>query len=129
MSEKVESIEEARALTRRWGVVSEHQVAQLRMWPLVAVAHARTSTVELDQDKYNVRIRITTKGRAPKNLPKALKILSASTQYLLGPEWNVKILINGKVAANLRRKKARPVVTESAAETFKTQATPWQKKD
>lgn len=85
-----------RDLTRKTGALHESQVIQLKMWPLVFL-NVKDSTCEFGFETKQV-IYKTKKfaGRKPSNFKKRLEHLVDATQRLLGPEYGVVIMLDGK---------------------------------
>ena len=85
-----------RDLTKRTGILHEVQVEQLKMWPLIAFEHATNSEFTWDNTTKNVCFSIKTEGASPKKMNERFNWLDQAVKALLGPEWAIKVKINGK---------------------------------
>ena len=91
-----EALYRLRDVTRRLGVLSELQVRQLQMWPLV-FTNATDSDCEFGFETQQVIFNLRKlKGPTPKDLKVRLQHLTKATQQLLGSEYGVVVNIEGK---------------------------------
>ena len=100
-----------KAITETTGVIHDAQVAQLKIWGPVLVAHSREMEIgvalpwtenegtpeECHHDDRVVEFRVkSTRGKAPKNLKKRFRILNQSVKDLLGDRFVVRVTLRGK---------------------------------
>lgn len=85
-----------RDLTRKTGMLHELQVMQLKMWPLV-FTNAKNASCEFGFETKQVIFKLDTlKGAKPKNFKARLEHLVKATQQLLGTEYAVTVMLDGK---------------------------------
>ena len=120
-----EQLAELREMTRRTGQLHEIQVIQLKNWPLVVFAFAKSVTVrvvnhvEREETKQpeeapsldtpppapkpaklvqRVEFLVTShKGKAQSNINKRVRALEVWVKELLGQEWKILVKIDKKV--------------------------------
>lgn len=86
-----------RDLTRRWGVLDELQIAQLRLWPFAVDPSIAKNNVEVDFDKHLVSFNwLGEKSKKDKGYGSRIKDLDEKVRFLLGGEWQIQILYNEK---------------------------------
>ena len=103
-----------RDLTRRWGVLDDMQITQLRLWPFAVDPSLYKNNVEVDFDKHLVSFNwLGEKTKKDKGYISRIKDLDEKVRFLLGGEWKIQILFNGKTIfvtedAKPARKPAKP---------------------
>lgn len=89
LEEKFAALRDA---TRRFGVVHEEQLVQLRCWPVAIVRGCDLSEAEVDVDARSVKFRLRFKSSKSKQPPKAhLRRLGEAVAWLFGPAWGTEI--------------------------------------
>lgn len=111
LPEHTEQLVMLRQQASRFGMIHEAQTAQLKIWPRVLISHSIKSEARIDTEKFEVEIWVKTKGKAPKDHAKKLKFLADGIQWLLGDNWEVRIIENGGKPKVFKR-------TESAEDRY-----------
>ena len=78
----------------RFGMVHDMKIIDLKIWARILISHSTKSEAQIDTEKLEVEIRVTTKGKAPKDHAKKVKFLAEGVQWLLGANWEVRIVEN-----------------------------------
>lgn len=109
MSEAVmEQLMLLRAFTARTGILHEAQVLNLKMWPACVFSRVKSSEFTFDWENATVCFDIIFKGKRPKAIAKSCEALAHFTKTLLGPEYEVRISLNGKEEHVSYRSVVRP---------------------
>lgn len=98
-SQVIEQIISLKDLTKRTGALHEAQINQLRIWfqLLFDDIDPTTSTFTWDVDLQQVTYLLKTKIKRYLSLKqKELLILLNSIKFLLGEEWSLLFIVNGK---------------------------------
>lgn len=98
-----------RAFTSRTGILHEAQVLNLKMWPSCVFDKVASSEFSFDWENATICFDIIFKGRKrPKNITKSCEALAQFTKTLLGPEYEVRIFLDGKEEHVAFRSVVRP---------------------
>jgi len=97
-----------RDLFRRTGALHEIQVQNLKIWPLLAFPMAATiATVDIEGHIVSFDLSIPKGKRLPKDVNARCRGLHESVQFLLGRDFQTRVLRGGKLIFTGRR--AEPV--------------------
>ncbi len=110
--DKADTVAQLRDVFRLTGVIQEMQVRNLRIWPVLAFPMCRSVTTNIDLDKRSITFELLlSKGRRlPDDVRARGKGLHRSVQYLLGKDFEIRIL-NGKGKAIFYGKRSEPLKT------------------
>jgi hypothetical protein len=111
----VQELERLRVLTFRQGIVTEPQIAHLKIWMLAAASHIQPKdlTIEVNTETYHVnyvmsppKFKVNRKKGAktaakkkttlPKDFEKKCSSVAAWVQFLFGHWWSVQFTQNNK---------------------------------
>lgn len=94
-----------RDTTRRLGGLHELQMTQMKIWPLIFIG-AKTSVAEFGYETKQVVYRLEGLKKRPAKFQHRLEHLDKATKQLLGDEYLVTIMLDGKQIYNGPARKA-----------------------
>jgi hypothetical protein len=103
MSDVTEQFQALRLISDA-GMLHEAQIEHLKYWPRLMIPHSVASEFTFDPEKHVVEFRLTTKGRAPRNLSVRFKALDAAVKWLLGEHYRIKVKVGDETLFSSRGK-------------------------
>lgn len=97
MTEAEKQLLALRALTGSTGVVHEAQLLQLKNWGAIAFAFVgKAWEARVSVETKTVTYHLTTKKKAPSDLPHYVAALDHSIHWLFGDDWRLVVKANKK---------------------------------
>jgi hypothetical protein len=93
LNDLTEQLLSLRALTRITGALHEAQILQLKLWPFVLYPKIKYE-LRINQDTKTIEYLMQIKGKVEHKFEE----FEEGVQWLLGPEWLLKVSVNGKSA-------------------------------
>lgn len=94
-----------RDFTSVYGVLHEAQVLQLKIWPRLMFPNATRSSCVVNCEDSSISIEVKLKGKTARGQAPRTEALARTVQWMLGPQWRVKVLAGKKKLYDLAAKK------------------------
>lgn len=108
----------ARWITQTVGAIHQAQVDQMIVWSYLCIPQAEYGELELSFDSTDKVIQVEVKAKR-KNPPKGskmrLQLLANNLQFLLGEDWDLVVVRDGKAIFGERRPVADKINEQRAA--------------